>query len=193
MIFFSCKIHDQWQVSCFAEEGQVLHETKGVQSLAQVRSEIYADLSEVSPQLSVDRQHGNLKQPIRWFALMIQIDRISELLKRENEWVSLLFLLHFENFVNSSSIIFEESSSLVLSQPAHLPMSNLIQSIFIVWNKNVTTNLTNFSIETAIWKKSNWIGFNTIYPKNVAIWRTFRVQLLVENNSSNWLGFALFS
>ena len=59
---------------------------------------------------------------------------------RQNKWIIearermsvIIILLHFENFVNSSSIIFEESSSLVLSQPAHLPMSNLIQSIFIV-------------------------------------------------------------
>ena len=66
--------------SCFAEEGQVLHETKGVQSLAQVRSEIYADLSEVSPQLSVDRQHGNLKQPSRF---VLKMRRFYENLKYE--------------------------------------------------------------------------------------------------------------
>ena len=110
--------------SCFAEEGQVLHETKGVQSLAQVRSEIYADLSEVSPQLSVDRQHGNLKQPSRF---VLKMRRFYENLKYE---CVLIWKDPFWKLCEQQQhYIFEESSILYYSwAPTTMSMSNLIQS-----------------------------------------------------------------
>ena len=45
----------------FSEEGQILHEASSLQSLAQIRGAIYAYMSGVSSQLSVDWQHGHLK------------------------------------------------------------------------------------------------------------------------------------
>ena len=57
---------------------------------------------------------------------------------------------------------------------------------------NDRCNLTNFASEFTIWNqlvKLTW--FCAIKLMNDAIWRLFQVTLQFENNSSNWLVFAL--